>query len=58
MYRPAADVQKWIKGEPNPVATRILFVLDELFVLRGQDPPAVIAIPRAEVMKVSQPKGD
>ena len=50
-YSPPADVQIWIKGQTNPLVSRILFVLDDFFVLRGQDPPKVIAIPRAEVTK-------
>ena len=35
LYSPPADVQIWIKGQASPVASRVLFVLDDFFVLRG-----------------------
>ena len=56
LYSPPADVQIWIKGQASPVASRVLFVLDDFFVLRGHDAPSVVAIPRAEVTKVSHSK--
>lgn len=52
LYSPPADVQLWLKGETTPVVSRLLFVLDDFFVLRAQDGAPVVTIPRAEVTKV------
>lgn len=57
LYSPPADVQLWMKGETSPVVSRLLFVLDDFFVLRGQDGATVVTIPRAEVTKVMHSRG-
>jgi hypothetical protein len=55
--RPTSDVQISTKGEITPVKGRILFLLDEYIVLRGQNSGGVVIVPRAEVTEILPSKG-
>lgn len=57
LYTRPSDVQISLRGETTPMAGRILFLLNDYVVLRGQQAVGVIAVPRAEVTRIVHSTG-